>query len=124
MGCDVTYLKVCVWNMGSLRCLMKNKCQNRVPGHPIYKVGHNLTGFNNILEGGIVPLTRQLLGYFATHRLLGGGGVKRPQPITREPIGAAKRTRRQTKERDETLQMSTLKLNFEVTGRVKVRSNT
>ena len=56
MGCDVTYLKVCVWNMGSLRCLMKNKCQNRVPGHPIYKVGHNLTGFNNILEGGIVPL--------------------------------------------------------------------
>ena len=34
---------------------MKNKCQNRVPGHPIYKVGHNLTGFNNILEGGIVP---------------------------------------------------------------------
>ena len=52
------------------------------------------------------------------------GGVKRPQPITREPIGAAKRTRRQTKERDETLQMSTLKLNFEVTGRVKVRSNT
>ena len=68
MGCDVTYLKVCVWNMGSLRCLMKNKCQNRVPGHPIYKVGHNLTGFNSILEGGIVPLTRELLG----------GGVKRP----------------------------------------------
>ena len=40
---------------------MKNKCQNRVPGHPIYKVGHNLTGFNNILEGGIVPLR------FTTH---------------------------------------------------------
>ena len=54
LGCDVTYLKVCVWNMGSLRCLVKNKCQNRVPGHPIYKVGHNLTGFNNILEGGIL----------------------------------------------------------------------
>ena len=69
MGCDVTYLKVCVWNMGSLRCLMKNKCQNRVPGHPIYKVGHNLTGFNNILEGGIVPLKG------------GGGALKTFGPI-------------------------------------------
>ena len=52
--------------MGSLRCLMKNKCQNRVPGHPIYKVGHNLTGLNNILEGGIVPLINN---HHITHKL-------------------------------------------------------
>ena len=65
-------------------------------------------------------LTRQLLGYFPTHHLLGGGGgVKRPQPITREPIAEARRARLQTKACDKTLQLSSLKFNFEVTGQVK-----
>ena len=69
-------------------------------------------------------LTRQLPGYFATHHLLGGRGVKRPQPITREPMAAARRARRQTKDYDKTILVSTYNFNFEVTGLVKYRSNT
>ena len=46
------------------------------------------------------------------------------QLITREPTGAAKLARQQTKVRDEKLLMNTFKLNFEVTAQVKVRSNT
>ena len=41
------------------------------------------------------------------HPPLPGGDVKRPQPITREPLAAARQARRQTKGRDETLLMST-----------------
>ena len=67
-------------------------------------------------------LTRQLLGYFATCHLLGGGGVKRPQAITGDPIAAATRARRQTKARDKTLPMMSFNLHFEVTGQVRVRS--
>ena len=67
-------------------------------------------------------LTLQLLGYFATRHLLGGGrGVKRPQSITREPIAAATRARRQTKARDKTLPMICSNLNFDVRGQVSVR---
>ena len=42
----------------------------------------------------------------------GGRGANRLQPITGEPIGAAKRARRQTKNRDETLSLRTLNLNL------------
>ena len=54
----------------------------------------------------------------------GGEGVKRPQPITREPMAAARRARRQTKACDKALLMSTSNFNFEVTGQVKVKSKT
>ena len=60
-------------------------------------------------------------GVFRHPPLVGGGGVKRPQSITREPIAAAKRARRQTKARDKTLLMIGFNLNFEVTGQVRVR---
>ena len=52
----------------------------------------------------------------------GGGGLKRPQPKTRELIVAARRARQQTKACDKTLQMSTYNFNFEVTSQIKVRS--
>ena len=51
----------------------------------------------------------------------GGRGDKRLQPITREPIGAAKRATRQTKNRDETLLLRTLNFNLEVTSHVSVQ---
>ena len=60
-------------------------------------------------------LTLHLLGYFTTRHLL-GGGVKRPQSITREPIAAATRARRHTKVRDKTLPMMCFNLKFEVPG--------
>ena len=47
-------------------------------------------------------LTRQLLGYFATRDLLGGGGgVKRPHVITRERMAAERRATRRSKVLDD-----------------------
>ena len=64
--------------------------------HDLFRSGHDIAlraDFQND------RLTLQLLGYFATRQLL-GGGFKGPQSITREPIAAAARARRQTKARD------------------------
>ena len=61
-------------------------------------------------------------GVFRHPPLAGGGGVKRPQSITREPIAAATQARRQTKARDKMLPIIYFNLNFEVTCQVRVRS--
>ena len=70
------------------------------------------------------PLTRQLLGYFATRDLLGGGGggVKRPHVITRERMAAERRATRRSKALDETILRHPLNFPNEVTYQVKVRS--
>ena len=68
-------------------------------------------------------LTRQLLGYFATRDLLGGGGgVKRPHVITRERMAAERRATRRSKALDETILMQPLNFLNEVTCQVKVKS--
>ena len=67
-------------------------------------------------------LTRQLLGYFATRDLLGGGGVKRPHVITRERMAAKKRTTRHSKALDETMLKHPLNFANEVPCQVRVRS--
>ena len=55
----------------------------------------------------------------------GGGRSTPPADNSRTNRRSETHEARQTKEeRDETIHMNTLKLNFEVTGRVKVRSNT
>ena len=65
-------------------------------------------------------------GVFPHPPFAGGGGISTP-PADNSRTNRRSETHeaRQTKEeRDETIHMNTLKLNFEVTGRVKVRSNT
>ena len=65
-------------------------------------------------------------GVFPHPPFAGGGGRSTP-PADNSRTNRRSETHeaRQTKEeRDETIHMNTLKLNFEVTGRVKVRSNT
>ena len=52
------------------------------------------------------------------------GSVKGPQPITRESMATARRTRRQAKACNKTLLINTYNFNSKVTGQVKVRSNT
>ena len=65
-------------------------------------------------------LTRQLLGYFATRDLL-GGGVKRPHVITREQMSAERRTTRRSKAFDETTPKYPLNFPNEIPCQVKVR---
>ena len=63
-------------------------------------------------------LTRQLLGYFATRDLLGGGGggrVKRSHVITRERMAAERRATRRSKALDETILKHPLNFPNEVT---------
>ena len=67
-------------------------------------------------------LTRQLLRYFATRDLLGGGGVKRPHVITRERMVAERRATRRSKALDESILKRPLNFPNEVTCQVKVRS--
>ena len=67
-------------------------------------------------------LTRQLLGYFATRDLLGGGDVKRPHVITRERMAAERRATRRSKALDETILKHPLNFPNEITCQVKVRS--
>ena len=55
------------------------------------------------------------------HKLLAGGGAASLQSITREQITSA---RQETKARDNALVLSTLNIDFDVIGRVKIRSNT
>ena len=71
------------------------------------------TGINILVTCKRLELTRQLLGYFATHHLLGEGALNAP----------ARRARRQTKACDKTLQMSTYNFNFKVTSQVQIRSD-
>ena len=61
------------------------------------------------------PLTWQLLRYVYKY-------IHRSRAT--EPIAAAKRARRQTKAREETLLMGTYNFNLDVMGQAKVRSNT
>ena len=70
--------------------------------------------------GRLATLSRRLIRAIVRHSPFAGEGG----PITREPIGAAKRARRQAKNRDETLLLRTLKLNLDVTCQLKVRSDT
>ena len=69
-------------------------------------------------------LTRQLLGYFATRDLLGGGGgVKRPHVITRERMAAERRAKRRSKALEETILKHPLNFPNEVRCQVNVKSN-
>ena len=77
---------------------------------------------NNFQQGVIVPLTGQLLGYFATPTCWGGGGVKRPHVITRERMAAEKRVTRFSKAIDETIVKHPLNIQSEVTCQFYVRS--
>ena len=73
--------------------------------------GSSLLGAENDYEYDanvmhILVLTRHFLEYFVTRHLLGGGGIKRYQPVTPEPIAAARRARRRWKTLRETLLMN------------------
>ena len=70
----------------------------------------------------LMHLTRQLLRYFATRDLLGGGGVKRPHVITRERMAAERQATQRSKALDETILKHPLNFPNEVTCQVKVRS--
>ena len=65
-------------------------------------------------------LTRQLLGYFATGDLLGGGGVKRLHVITRERMAAERRPMRRSKALDDTILKHPLNFPNDFTCQVKI----
>ena len=72
----------------------------------------------------IACLTRHRLGCFCTHHSLGGGGGGRIRPplLSRKRMDVERRTRRHSKDLDETFPKHFRKLKIEVTCQVKVRS--
>ena len=71
----------------------------------------------------IVPeITRHRLGCFCTHHSRGGGGVGSPPLLSRKRMNVERRTRRHSKDLDETLPNRFRKFKIEVTCQVKVRS--
>ena len=70
-------------------------------------------------------LTRHRLDCFCTHHSLGGGGGgvgSDPPVLSRKPMDVERRTRRHSKDLDETLPNHFRKFKIEVTYQVKVRS--
>ena len=69
-------------------------------------------------------LTRHRLGCFCTHHSLGGGGGVGSDPplLSRKRMDVERRTRRHSKDLDETLPNNFRKFKIEVTCQVKVRS--
>ena len=67
-------------------------------------------------------LTRHRLGCFCTHHSLEGGRIRPPPVLSRKRMDVERRTRRHSKDLDETLPNHFLKFKTEVTCQVKVRS--
>ena len=67
-------------------------------------------------------LTRHRLGCFCTHHSLGGGGSDPTPVLTRKRMDVERRTRRHSKDLDETLPNHFRKFKIQVTYQVKVRS--
>ena len=76
-----------------------------------------------LLRISSVILTRHRLGCFCTHHSLGGGVGSDPPPLlSRKRMDVERRTRRHSKDLDETLPNHFRKFKIEVTWQVKVRS--
>ena len=67
-------------------------------------------------------LTRHRLGCFCTHHSVGGGRIQPPPLLSRKRMDVERRTRRHSKDLDETLPNHFRKFKIEVTCQVKVRS--
>ena len=68
----------------------------------------------------LIPYPRHRLGCFCTHHSL--GGRIRPPLLSRKRMDVERRTRRHSKDLDETLPNNIRKFKIEVTCQVKVRS--
>ena len=76
-------------------------------------------------KGGIMRkqgLTRHRLGCFCTHHSLWGVGSDPPPLLSRKRMDVERRTRRHSKDLDETLPNNFRKIKIEVMCQVKVRS--
>ena len=107
---------------------MRGECESRLCTE---QNAHSYRNFeksdNEVCKSGtpwspyLLTLTRHRLGCFCTHHSLGGGRI-RPPLLSRKRMDVERRTRRHSKDLDETLTSRFRKIKIEVTCQVKVRS--